>query len=241
MESAARHYADVETELGLGEYTEDEAARGEEALSVLSERFPGVRERSHEKVENGAHLPNLSRSANRKLEQPEGESESNSEEQHPPADHPVRQRHVGAARRASRGRSRYRQAFEQTGIPGGAESVSQLTLRTLGGLAGLSFLYLILSPRGVRAVQLGSNGVTDSLRALISPAVDPLRAVTHTPAQAGALAGTEAGFAAGAQAGSTPTAQSVAQASAAAKSFNQAFNPAFKSAFKTGASTARQP
>lgn len=66
--------------------------------------------------------------------------------------------------------------FQQTGIPQASESTSQFIMRALGGLAGLSFLYLMVRPNGVRALQSSSNGLVYGLQALVSPHVDPLHA-----------------------------------------------------------------
>jgi hypothetical protein len=181
-EEAARHYANVDTELGLGNYTEDQAAQGEEALSVLEQRFPGVRQRSHDKVAGGGHTPELSRRAKHNLDGPEPRKR---EEPHPRAG-TRRPSPAAPGRRPARSRSRSwgSNAWQQTGIPSTTLSASQLAMRTLGGIAGLSFLYLLLSPRGSRAVSLTGSGITHSLQALVNPAVDPFRVGSLTKAAA---------------------------------------------------------
>ena len=181
-EEAARHYADVDTELGLGEYTEEQAEQGEEALRVLEEKYPGVRQRSHEKVAGGGHMPNLSRRAKRNLSEP-GAGPRKREQPHP---RPASRRPAPArpAARRSRASSWGASAWQQTGIPSTTLSASQLLMRTLGGIAGLSFLYLLLSPRGSAAVSLTGSGLTHGLEALVNPAIDPFRAGSLTKAAA---------------------------------------------------------
>ena len=66
--------------------------------------------------------------------------------------------------------------WQQTGIPSSAESGVQLLMRTIGGIVGMSFLYLILSPNGSKALSLTSNGLVYGMKALADPNVDPLRA-----------------------------------------------------------------
>jgi hypothetical protein len=198
-EQAARMYADVDTELGLGDYTEDQAGQGEQALAILEQRYPGVRSRSHEKVEAG-HLPQLSRSAKDKLAAGDDEPVLGAQTKREHAarkrrpNRTVRQRFGSAttihARPRRRSSSLTRTVYRGTGAQGANESISQLLLKSLGGLAGLSFAYLLLSPRGVSAVQFGSNGVEDVLNALISPGVDPLRA-TKTAIENSGFAGTQ--------------------------------------------------
>jgi hypothetical protein len=186
-EEAARHYADVDTELGLGDYTEDQAEQGEEALRVLEERYPGIRQHSHDKVAGGGHTPRLSRRAKRNLDQPTPSARrgshprTGSTRRPPPA--PTRR----PARRPSTP-SWGRGAWQATGIPSTTMSASQMAMRTLGGIAGLSFLYLLLSPRGSRAVSLTGSGLTHSLQALVDPAVDPFRVGSLTKAAAPAAA-----------------------------------------------------
>ena len=58
--SAARLYNEIEYELALGEPDERLEAAGEQALTLLENRFPGVRNAAREIVEP----PNLSRRAN---------------------------------------------------------------------------------------------------------------------------------------------------------------------------------
>lgn len=182
-EEAARHYADVDTELGLGEYTEDQAEQGEEALRVLEEKYPGIRQRSHQKVENGGHTPNLSRRAKRNLDQP---PKPRSREQPHPRNGARRPTAPAPARRPARSRSQSwgSGAWQATGIPSTTLSASQLAMRTLGGIAGLSFLYLLLSPRGSAAVSLTGSGLTHALEAFTNPAIDPFRAGSLTKAAA---------------------------------------------------------
>lgn len=181
-EEAARLYADIDTELGLGEYTEDEAAAGEQALHDLEERHPGTRKRSMEKVTNGGHVPQLSRKAQSKLRQPVPPLKVE------PKREQLARRRAGTSGRLRsatviHGRARRRWAWKQTGIPAATESASQLALKTLGGVLGLSFIYLLLSPRGSNAVQLGARGVEHSIAALFSPSVDPLRSSRAAQAQ----------------------------------------------------------
>ena len=190
-EQAARLYADIDTELGLGEYTEDQADTGERALRHLEENYPGVRSNSFAKVENG-HLPNLSRSAKGNLDREAGEPREESENAHPKEEgwgpeleRDRRRRRAANRTRVTRARSQPRRArrvgrtiYQGTRAAGAVESTTQLILKALGGLAGISFLYLLLQPKGVAAIQTGAGGVNHALSALISPSVDPLRSTT---------------------------------------------------------------
>jgi len=177
-EEAARHYADVDTELGLGNYTEEESEQGEEALSILEERFPGIRRRSVEKVETGSHMPNLSTRAKREMgEEHEGARRRAGSRTPSPKPSPRQRRATPSPRRATRSRpSRaIRRGWSSTGLPQTGLSVSQIAMRTIGGIAALSFLALLLSPRGSKAVSLTGSGLTHALEALVNPAVDPFR------------------------------------------------------------------
>lgn len=191
-EEAARMFADVDTELGVGDYGEDEYQAGEQALRDLEANFPGVRERAYSKVAYGGHVPNLSSSAQKNLDRPEAPLAAQT-----PREHQARRRQPNRTRKQRiasatvihgrpRSRSVWRsRAFRQTGVPAAADSVSQLALKTIGGVLGLSFVYLLLSPRGSRAVQLGGSGLFHTIAALISPGVDPLRASRAAQAQIG--------------------------------------------------------
>jgi hypothetical protein len=86
--------------------------------------------------------------------------------------------HVGKGGRRTRVRAGARRAFERTGVPRAARSTTQIALQGIGLTLGLSLLYLLLS-NGQRAGRGGSlleqigRWITGSTRALVAP-VDPL-------------------------------------------------------------------
>lgn len=194
-EEAARMYADVDTELGIGDYGEDDYQAGEQALRDLETKFPGVRQRAYDKVAYGGHVPKLSSSAQKALSEPAAPLQAQSKEEHAARkSQPGRSRKQriasatvihGRPRARARGRSRAQWAVRQTGVPAAAESVSQLALKTLGGILGLTFVFLLVNEKGngPRAVQLGASGIEHSIAALISPTVDPLRSTNAAQAQ----------------------------------------------------------
>lgn len=173
------HY-DLEHEISQpgGGHSEEDYDEADQAVSHLEERFPGLRAESRQMTRQ----PNLSRGARERMredsEKPLGGVDR--EEHRRQARQPnrtVRQRvasatAVHARRRGSR--SRFSLGSAASAIPGGG-TATQLLLRTLGGVAGLSFLYVLLTPKGSRAVGLTSTGVTDVLRALADPSRDPLQ------------------------------------------------------------------
>jgi hypothetical protein len=179
--AAAKMYNDINHELELGAGgSEERYEQGEQALSELEERFPGI-------AGDAASItdpPGLSRGAGKRLHRGDHRPalgtvtrrQHQREKQQP--NRSSRQRLASATAIHARPRSNRSwsaRRFAQTGIPAAADSGAQLLMRTIGGIAGLSFFYLLLTPNGSRAVQFGSNGAVHALQAIVSP-VDPLRA-----------------------------------------------------------------
>jgi hypothetical protein len=189
--SAARLYNDLEYELAFSDNEED-YERGERALRELEQRFPGIERQAREITDP----PKLSRRA--------GENLHGGRQHHAPLQAKPRRQAQAAARagagsplaRATTIHARRRSTagwagrrFQQTGIPGASESAAQLTMRTIGWIAGLSFLYLILQPRGSNAVSSFFSTATTAFRGFASPNVDPLQKSTYALARPGALHG----------------------------------------------------
>lgn len=183
--SAARLYNDIEHELELGGGgSEDSYEQGEQALHTLEQRFPDVRDQARQITTP----PSVSRRAKTHMYQ--------RGDQHRPAGAAIpRRQHQRETSRPNRtARQRVASAtaihahprrgggggdgrrWAQTGIPTAGESATQLLMRTLGIIAGLSFVYVLLQPNGTRAISATSSGLTHALAALFSPSVDPLRA-----------------------------------------------------------------
>lgn len=179
--AAAGLYNDIEQELEHGTYTEEESDSADEALAHLEANHPGVRQAAHQIT----RPPNLSRAAKRNLDEPVEKPLSampkerhQAEKQRP--NRTVRQRvatatAVHARRRGSRGRTGLPSLGAAAAAIPGTGTATQLLLRTLGGVAGLSLLYLLVTPKGSKAVSLTSTGLTDALRALADPSRDPLQ------------------------------------------------------------------
>lgn len=169
--AAASLYNDIEQELEHGGYSEEDSEAADEALAHLEANHPGVRQAAHQIT----RPPNLSRRAKQGLDEPRNPVQAGPKQRRPATG--MRQRAARATmihatrRRGGRGFSPGA-AFGQ--IPGSG-TVSQLLMRTLGGMAGISLLYLLLTPKGSGALSTASNGVTDVLRVLASPTKDPLR------------------------------------------------------------------
>lgn len=177
--AAARLHNDIEAELALGSYSEEDSEAGEEALRHLEATYPGVQHASR----NITDPPALSRSAETTLDAPPPPLQARPRGQAHAGGRVARATVVHATRRPARGRARSTagRLFDQTGIPAAGASATQLLMRTLGGIAGLAFAYVLLTPRGSQAISLASGGVTRSLAALASPAVDPLRPTATAP------------------------------------------------------------
>lgn len=132
-----------------------------EALGILAERHPGI-ERD---TRRGIEPPNFSRAAKTKVWANRGLARANEQ--------------VGRGTRAAQARGGRvgRSAYRQSGIPGAATDWTRTTLQMLGGMVGVSILYLLLTNAGSK----GAGNVPGALwagatafRRLFSPASDIL-------------------------------------------------------------------
>ena len=194
--SAAKLYNSINHELELGGGgSEDSYEAGERALDILEQRFPGVARQASEITTP----PQLSRKAKSNLDEPhEGRRRSrpalgavdprrHRRESRGPG-RTLKQRASSATAIHARPRKSSLPGggprFAQTGIPGAYESTAQMVMRSIGAIAGIALLYVLVTPKGVAAVNLGSKGLTTGLQAIVSPSTDPLRPSTLPSKQA---------------------------------------------------------
>jgi hypothetical protein len=165
QKAAARLYNDIEQELALGEYTEDQADEAERALAVLEERFADVRAQSR----NVTEPPRISHSAKRRLNDSAGDADAD-ESRPAPAPTPA-----AARPRSSSPRPRRSSLAPNAGAALAAADVggwgSLFGQFMLWGI-GLSIAYLALTKSSAIA-KLGL-GATNIARAVVSPSLDPL-------------------------------------------------------------------
>lgn len=188
--AAAKLYADIEYELAMGDPTPAQEQDGEQALRMLSARWPGVKQQSDDVVENG-HTPRMSRRANNNMwaggqSGHEGRQHGHGNDQTRPSAHARKRVASNRRRRSLRSSSgagggrhvppRAAQTLWQgSGLSAGADSISLTVMKGLGLVIGLSLLYLVVKPGGSRAFTAATNTGSNLLHAFISPNVDPLQ------------------------------------------------------------------
>lgn len=199
--AAARLREQLGFELGRSNLPFEREADLDQAIQLLEDRFPevrdvtdaesfaqekgagrqdGIRAKAKREAERGPDAAALERAA-RAAGRPGSKSSQK---------RGGRQRAGGGRPRADRSRPRVRagarRAFERTGVPRAARSATQITLQAVGLTIGLSLLYLLLS-NGERSGRGGSlleqigRWITGSTRALVAP-VDPLGDLRAAPA-----------------------------------------------------------
>jgi hypothetical protein len=180
--AAARLYNDVEQELALGSYSEDDADAGENALSILEERFPGVRTAAR----NVTDPPALSRSAKRQADGP-GEDDRDDED-----DSDERERGVDRAPRSSRSssgrgrnaarssrRSSSSSALFARATGGAGGNVSSAVILGLQGLLIAGLAYQVLQPKGAGALSDVLGAIEGGFQRIVQP-VDPFSGLSAT-------------------------------------------------------------
>jgi hypothetical protein len=181
---AARLYNDLEQELSLGTYTEDDADEAEQAISVLEQNWPGVKGAAR----NVTSPPKLSRSA---WSNSTGGVPSSSRPSPAPAPAapstqkpPAAQTTQGPRQSAPRPRPGRRSSSPRSRGPRFAPTPgAALAAADVGGWGslfgqfmlwgiGLSIAYLALT-KSTAIAKLGL-GATNIARAVVSPSLDPL-------------------------------------------------------------------
>lgn len=193
--AAARLYNDVEAELSLGNYTEEDSEAGESALSILEERFPGVRSSAREVTDP----PALSRGGKRELDRDASMPGAAYPVVRPPADDEDDEDGTGGGggqtARPPRRRPSTRDASRRSASSGGVRRSSSggrdIVERAAGFsgddvadavIGGLRFLlvagvvYQVLQPKGSTAFSGVLGMVGNAVRDLVAP-IDPLARV----------------------------------------------------------------
>jgi hypothetical protein len=186
---AARLYNDIEAELGLGDYTEEQATNGEHALSVLEERYPGVRQAAHD-IETP---PAISRSANENLRSDNGHKPALAART--PAERRAEQRAPSTPRRRlSRATAIHARPRRRSGGGGGlftrrassaTVTTGQLIISGVEGIVGLVLLGLLVSPKGSEAFTGGAGLIGRLLERIANPFADPLAGIGHSSTGSG--------------------------------------------------------
>jgi len=200
MLQASRLYADLDAELALNpDLPAGYEAKAEDALTILRDRFPGVADKVNDVTEDG-YFPKLSTPAkdamtdvNPAAKKEPGASRGSAGPPRGSTSRPrgAQPRHLGTLgfpTRRRRGRGGVRQVLSPAGQVPGVQTASQLGMRVLLGVVGLSGLYLLVNEQGngPRAVGLTLGATSNALHSLISPHGDPLRPGAHRAAAAAA-------------------------------------------------------
>lgn len=216
--AAARLYADIESELSLGDASEEQDAAGERALSILEGRFPGVRQASHDVVAYGGHVPRLSRAAKHNLDAGDDvvEHEGRRRRASPArprasstsSTSPTSARTSSTSARSTRTSSGFG-VSDLTGVR--SSDVSSAVLSTARWLLAAGVVYQVLAPRGSGAFSTILNTLGRGLTRFVEP-VDPLGHASSSQGAQAAPAQGQPGF------GLSTVAQQVQSAAAAAGS-----------------------
>lgn len=179
--AAARLYNDVESELALGSYSEEDSEAGEAALSTLESRFPGVRGQARDVTAP----PSLSRHAKRNLDAGSGEGSERvadpEGENGPPAERRRSSSSSSSGRsggRRSGGSSSRRSSSSgrrvverAAGFSG--DDVSGVVIRGLQLLLAAGVAYQVLQPKGSAAFSGVLGAIEGGFNRIVNP-VDPL-------------------------------------------------------------------
>lgn len=188
--SAARLYSDIEYELAMGDPTPEQERQGEDAIRVLEGRYPDVKQRADDVMEDG-HIPNLSNTAKRRMHLGQGDLH----EQHKartgpnettrrqvrdrrpntPAPPSSRRPAPAPAPTRSSGRSRSSSGWGSRAVStasdlsgGWGDAISTMFLWGIG----LSMAYLLLThAKGPSELV---TGATTLVTAIVRPTIDPL-------------------------------------------------------------------
>jgi hypothetical protein len=201
--AAARLYNDIEHELALGAGGSEEGyEHGEQALGILEQRYPDVSAQARSITDP----PRISRKARKTLDEkprpldakPRRQHEIEGRQHKGLRSRAVRATQLHARPRRGRGGGGWGSSrrFAQTGIPDAADSVAELTMKSIGVIVGLSFFGLLVGPKGSKALTTASSSATSVLGALISPTSDPLQPSSWptpiaAPTKTGTVAGTD--------------------------------------------------
>jgi hypothetical protein len=190
---------DVQAQNALtGDKSDADADDAERATNILEGRFPGIKDVGQLGPEEWASARNpnvkLPHQKKKRSKPPSGGGGSGGAA--PPASPRSGRRRASSPSRPKGGarhrRSRAtalgagyllgrRSAIEQTGLPGGARTITSTTLATLGGIVALAIIYNLLTAR--RAGPLFLTSIGGFLDRLVRPDTDPLaplgRRVNH--------------------------------------------------------------
>ena len=180
--AAADLYADIETELALGDPSPEDEQQGEQALSLIRERFPDAQEQADTRANGRA--PQISRTARKNAQPDETRPATNQRAPKKPSSE-GRQR-GGTRKTPSTQPSRSRTYRPRRQVIRAAKAVDQASGSWAGdiwdwilGGVGLSLFFLVLShPTGLTNLMTGG---TNAIRWIVDPTIDPLRPpATHT-------------------------------------------------------------
>lgn len=196
---AATLYNDIEYELAMGDYTEEQAEQAEQALTLLEREHPGVREQARQVTTP----PQISHSASRRIR---GEHDHGHEHARRPGRSPQANARVEPPRPWLRAPAvpprvaRARQTIGRAASDASPVSGSEFSDAVIGGLQFLliaGIVYQVLQPKGAGAFGQILSKIGGGVRRFVAP-VDPFTgqapgvapappALTYSPAPAASV------------------------------------------------------